>query len=292
MGARSCLYSGYYLITTLIFLALTIYQMVVILPLLPQCSSACGVAIFQPLYVVGTSGGPCAPNLTDDQYYKAGCFECSTTEGMVWPCPASSHVAGCGEASTRVASTCVGQNNATSILGLPVVDPSSPGGDATRCAAALGTPTQSSNPSICSTCVSQGACTSVSAFEGAGTFLDDVRTQVPGCMRLAISAAQYWPHFRFLSSVNATFSIRFWFGCSPISPAALAVNIGLPSIPATTPPAPCMQTGARNLCFTTPARIALRSALLPIMYILLGIYFLMTTCMLTQAVFLWCCFRK
>jgi hypothetical protein len=53
-----------------------------------------------------------------------------------------------------------------------------------------------------------------------------------------------------------------------------------------------MQTGARNLCFTTPTRIALRSALLPMMYILLGIYFLMTTCMLAQAVFLWCCFRK
>jgi hypothetical protein len=74
-------------------------------------------------------------------------------------------------------------------------------------------------------------------------------------------------------------------------PSSSRSNSGLPVSPSATSPCP-LQTGARSLCFTTPARIALRSALLPMMYILLGIYFLMTTCMLAQAVFLWCCFRK
>lgn len=121
MGARSCLYGIYYSFSFVFFLILTVFQWTVVLPNLPLCANTCGVSVLQPLLLVGTTGGNCAPGLTEQQYYQNNCFYCgSGSDGVTWPCPATSGVPGCGEGSVRLAETCIGQNNATSASGQPV----------------------------------------------------------------------------------------------------------------------------------------------------------------------------
>jgi len=177
MGARSGLYAGYYLLIMLVFLGLTIFQWAGLVPLLTLCSTTCGVQVFQPILVEGTPGGNCVANLSDDQYYANGCFLCSGDgKSVLWPCPASTGIAGCSAGSVRLANTCIGTANASTLTGVPIVSSTSTNNpDLGRCAAAIGTPARATDGSVCAACISSGGCVDAATFNGAGMFLSGVR---------------------------------------------------------------------------------------------------------------------
>lgn len=165
MGIRSCVYAAYFAFTALLFLLVTGFQWGGVLPSLPDCKLSCGVAVIQPLLLIGTPNTPCDTTDQNQQYYN-NCFLCGTA-GVEWPCPPISGAPGCMAGSTRIAETCVGQPGAVTVAGQPIVSDKSP--DLAQCAAKLGT---SATPDVCDKCIAAGQCVSGTKFEGAGSYTD------------------------------------------------------------------------------------------------------------------------
>lgn len=163
MGIRSCVYAAYFGATALLFLLVTGFQWGGVLPTLPDCKLSCGVAVIQPLLLIGTPNTPC--DTTDqNQQYNNNCFLCGTA-GVEWPCPPISGAPGCMAGSTRIAQTCVDQPEAETVAGLPIVSPKAP--DLDQCAAEMGT---SATADVCDQCIAAGKCVNGATFEGGGSY--------------------------------------------------------------------------------------------------------------------------
>lgn len=233
MGIRSCVYAAYFGATALLFLLVTGFQWGGMLPTLPDCKMSCGVAVIQPLLLIGTPNTPC--DTTDqNKQYNNNCFLCGTA-GVEWPCPPISGAPGCMAGSTRIAQTCVGQPDAETAAGLPIVSPKAP--DLDQCAAEMGT---SVTDDVCDQCIAAGKCVNGGTFEGAGSYTEVCVLCIAEC---GLGDSQLGGSIR---AVDQMYNITSCYG----DLAFVCMSV--------------LQGGVKYLCFTTPPRISLRPAMIAV----------------------------